>query len=76
MTIPKFLLGDHADHDQDIFIIHTEFPRFILNLVNDDVLWMEDISDAEEEDLAQEMEQLIHQAEAFYDEQMKKFDSL
>lgn len=76
MTIPKFLLGDHADYDKDIFIIHTDFPRFILNLVNDEVLWMEDISDAEEDDLAQEMEQLIHQAEAFYDEQMKKFDSL
>lgn len=76
MSVPKFLLGDHADYNDDIFIIHTEFPRFILNLVNDEVLWLEDIADADEDDLAQEMQGLIHQAEEFYDEQMDKYDTL
>ena len=33
MTLPKFLLGDNTDHPEDIFIIHTEYPQFIINLL-------------------------------------------
>lgn len=73
MQLPKFLLGDHADYGDEIFIIHTEFPRFILNLVNDEVMWMEDIADEDEEALAEEMATLIGQAEKFYDEQIEKY---
>ena len=73
MQLPKFLLGDHADYGDEIFIIHTEFPRFILNLVNDEVMWMEDIADEDEEALSEEMANLIGQAEKFYDEQIEKY---
>ena len=38
-SFPKFLLGDNTDYPDAIFIIHTEFPRFILNLANDEVEW-------------------------------------
>lgn len=73
MQLPKFLLGDHADYGDEIFIIHTEFPRFILNLVNDEIMWMEDIADEDEEALSEEMANLIGQAEKFYDEQIEKY---
>lgn len=75
MQLPKFLMGDHADFMDDIFIIHTEFPRFILNLVTDEVMWMEDIANEDAETLSQEMAQLIAQAEVFYDEQVEKYES-
>lgn len=29
MELPKFLLGDNTDFPDAIFVIHTEFPRFI-----------------------------------------------
>ena len=32
MTLPKFILGDHSDFPSTIFVIHTEFTRFINNL--------------------------------------------
>ena len=35
MSFPKFLLGDNTDFPDSIFVIHTEFPRFIINLEND-----------------------------------------
>lgn len=73
MQLPKFLLGDHADHSEDIFVIHTEFPHFIINLVNDEVVWMEDIADEDEENLAEEMAHLIEAAGKFYDEQVDKY---
>ena len=37
MNMPKFLMGDNTDHQDDIFIIHTEFPQFIINLVDDEI---------------------------------------
>jgi len=74
MELPKFIMGDHADLQDEILVIHTEFPRFIINLVNDQVYWMEDIADEEEDQLAEEMARLIEQADIFYDEQVKRYE--
>ena len=51
MELPKFLLADNTDHPEAIFIVHTEYPRFIINLENDEVEWMEEFSKQDEEDL-------------------------
>ncbi len=42
MELPKFILGDNTDLPNAIFVIHTEFPRFIINLEDDNVEWFED----------------------------------
>ena len=44
MEFPKFLLGDNTDYPTAIFVVHTEFPRFIINLENDEVEWLEEFS--------------------------------
>lgn len=75
MKIPKFLMGDHTDHPNDIFIIHTDYPRFIINLIDDDIEFLEDLRGLEEDDLAGETAILIEEASAFYDEQVKEYDS-
>ncbi len=72
MTLPKFLLGDNTDHPEDIFIVHTEFPQFIINLVNDEIEWMDDLQ-GNEEDLAIEIAQLIEEASLFYDREMERY---
>ena len=50
-SLPKFLLGDNTDYPDAIFIIHTEFPRFILNLADDEVEWLEEFDKEDEEEL-------------------------
>ena len=40
MELPKFLLGDNTDFPDDIFIIHLDYPRFIINLKDDEVEFM------------------------------------
>jgi len=75
MKIPKFLMGDHSNHPDDIFIIHTEYPRFIINLIDDDIEFLEDLRGLEEDDLAGETAILIEEASAFYDEQVKEYES-
>lgn len=74
MEFPKFLLGDNTDYPSAIFIIHTEYPRFIINLENDEVEWLEDFTKEDENDLETEAENLIEQATAFYDREVSRYE--
>jgi hypothetical protein len=73
MDLPKFLMGDNTDHQDDIFIIHTEFPRFIINLIDDEIEWFEDFQGEDQEELENEVASLIEQASAFYDREMERY---
>ena len=70
MELPKFLLADNSSLQNVIFIIHTEYPRFIMNITNDEVHWLEDFDKKDEEILNFESEQLIDDALSFYDKEI------
>ncbi len=72
--VPQFLIGDNTDHPEAVFIIHTEFPRFILNLENDEVEWFDDISGENKEDVTDEVSKLIEEAEAFYQREVDRYE--
>jgi len=74
MVLPKFLLADNSNHPDDIFVLHTEFPRFLINLKDDTVEWFEDLSGEREEDVTTELADLMDRAGAFYDAEMKQFE--
>ncbi|WP_047789288.1 hypothetical protein [Tenacibaculum mesophilum] len=74
MNLPKFLLADNSKHPEDIFVLHTEYPRFLINLKDDEVEWFEDLSNENEQDLANELESLIETAGLFYDAEMEGLD--
>lgn len=73
MQLPKFLLGDNTDFPDDIFIIHTEYPQFIINLVNDEIEWLEDVTGENQDELTNEVNDLIEAASAFYDREMERY---
>ncbi|ALM07571.1 MAG: hypothetical protein ACKVJF_01840 [Flavobacteriales bacterium] len=73
MDFPKFLLGDNTDYPTAIFVVHTEYPRFIINLEDDEVEWLEDFTKEDEKDLEAEAETLIEQATAFYDREISRY---
>ncbi|MGV6844954.1 MAG: hypothetical protein ACWA42_02360 [Lutibacter sp.] len=74
MTVPKFLIGDHSDYQDDIFVIHTEFPRFIINLKNDEIKWLEEFTNADKEELSNQVAGLIEEASAFYDAEINYYE--
>ncbi len=74
MQFPKFLLGDNTDYPTAIFVVHTEYPRFILNLENDEVEWLEDFTAEDEESLSEEAENLIEAATEFYDREIARYE--
>jgi len=59
MELPKFLLGDNTDCADAIFIIHTDYPRFIINLIDDEIEWLEDFAPEDEKELSAETENLM-----------------
>lgn len=74
MEFPKFLLGDNTDFPDAVFVVHTEFPRFIINLENDEVEWLEDFDASDEKELATEAEALISAATEFYDREVSRYE--
>ena len=74
MNLPKFLLSDNSNFPEDIFVLHTEFPRFIINLKDDEIEWFEDLSGENEEDITTELAALMDQAGDFYEAEMKQFE--
>ena len=74
MDFPKFLLGDNTDYPDAIFVIHTDFPRFIINLANDEVEWLEEFDKNEENELLVETQDLIEAANAFYDREVERYE--
>ncbi len=75
MELPKFLLGDNTDYPDGIYIVHTEYPRFIINLENDEVEWLEEFSQEDQKELEAEAENLITAATAFYDREVARYDA-
>lgn len=73
MKLPRFILGDNTDHPESIFIVHTEFPRFIIDLKTDDVEWLEEFDVENQEELTEETNNLIKEASEFYDREVDRY---
>jgi hypothetical protein len=74
--LPKFLVADNTDMPEAIFILHTEYPRFIVNLENDEVDWFDALEKDEETDLEHEVAALLVEAEEFYQREVDRYESL
>ena len=74
MTVPKFLLGDNSAFPDHIFVIHTEFPRFIIDLTIDEIEWLEEFDQQDQSELADETQQAIKDATEWYDSEMAQYD--
>ena len=75
MELPRFLFCDNTDFKDAIFILHMDYPRFIINLVDDEIEWLESLERTDEEQLSIEVAGLIEEASAFYDREMERYDS-
>ena len=73
MILPKFIIGDNTNFPEAIFVIHTEFPRFIINLQNDEVEWLEEFDKEDQKELEDETETAIEEASKFYDNEVAQY---
>ena len=75
MELPKYLLGDNTDYPDAIFIIHTEFPRFVINLANAEVEGLEEFDQHDQKELETETENYIREATEFYDREVARYEN-
>ena len=75
MILPKFILGDNTKFPEAIYVIHTEFPRFIINLQNDEVEWLEEFDKEDQKELEEETETAIEGASKFYDSEVAQYEN-
>ncbi len=73
MTIPTFLIADNSQYPDDIFIIHTDYPRFILNVETEEIDWWDSLK-GDKEEMDSEVTQLIEQAFNFLETEMNSYD--
>lgn len=74
MDLPKFLIADNSSLKDDLFVVHTEYPRFVLNISNDEVHWLEEFDKEDQSSLTSESKPLIELALAFFDSEMKSLE--
>lgn len=74
MELPRFLTADNTDYPKDNFVIHTEYPRFIINLIDDEIEWLEDFTMNDEAEFVNQVAELIDEATTFYDREVKRYD--
>jgi len=72
MSLPKYLIADNSDFPEVVFVVHTEFPRFILNVTNDEIQWFEDFSEEDEDLLPKEAKNFVKEALEFYDREFER----
>ena len=72
MNVPKFLLSSNSDLPEKLFVVHTEYPRFILNIINDEIFWLEEFDENEIKEIKNQTQILINQALDFYDNEIGK----
>ena len=73
-TLPEFLLADSFEHPDAIFVVHTVFPRFVINLQNDELEWWEDFKGEDKEVATQEIAHWVERASNFYDNEIAKYE--
>ena len=73
-NFPKFILGDNTDMPNAMFVVHLEYPRFVLNLDNDEVEWLEEFDEEGTKELEAESENLIEEAIAFYEREITRIE--
>ncbi|MDB2701840.1 hypothetical protein OAP99_01095 [Flavobacteriaceae bacterium] len=74
MDVPKFLIADNSSLKEEIFVLHTEYPRFLLNVSNDDILWLEEFGQDDQEELEKVTQDLIEEALKFFDQEIKSME--
>lgn len=71
--LPEFLLADSTEYPESIFVIHTVFPRFVINLQNDEIEWWESFTAEDKEIATQEVAYWVEKASQYYDQQISSY---
>ena len=74
METPKFLIADDSDYPEKIYILHTDFPRFLLDVETEEIEWFDELEEEPDVDLETEIAELMEKAFDFFDHEMNSYE--
>lgn len=74
METPKFLIADNSEFPEKIYILHTDFPRFLLDIETEEIEIYDEIEEDSETDVETELATLLEEAFAFFDKEMDSYE--
>ena len=74
MKLPKFLLSSNSQFPEELFVVHTEYPRFILNVEEEEVEWLDDLEGDDEDAMADEATKVVGEAFRWCYEELSQYD--
>lgn len=74
MQTPKFLIADNSDYPEKMFILHTEFPRFLLDIETEELEWYDEFEEEPDMELEEEITELLKLAYTFFDKEMDSYE--
>lgn len=74
MQAPKFLIADNSDYPEKMFILHTEFPSFLMDVETEEMEWYDELEEEPGIDIENEVAELIKLAYEFFDKEMDSYD--
>lgn len=74
METPKFLIADNSEFPDKIYILHTDFPRFLLDVETEEIEWFDALEEESDVELETEVAELLEQAYQFFDREMDSYE--
>ncbi|NDW17997.1 hypothetical protein D0T53_03585 [Dysgonomonas sp. 216] len=69
MDLPKFLIADNSDFPENAYVVHTQKPRFVIDVDSEEIKWFG--PEPEADDI---VDDLTQQALAFYESELDKYE--
>jgi len=69
MDLPKFLIADNSDFPENAYVVHTQKPRFVIDVDSEEIKWFG--NEPEGDDVIEELTRL---ALAFYESELDKYE--
>lgn len=74
MQTPEFLIADSSEFPDKIYILHTEFPRFLLDVETEEIEWFDVPEEEADVDMEAEIAALLEQAYQFFDREINTYE--
>jgi len=74
MEMPTFLLCDCTANPDDMYVLHTDYPRFLLNLATDEIELFDEVSSEDDpEEFEEELRKIVERAGEFYESEINEY---
>jgi len=69
MFLPEFLIADNSEFPENVYVIHTEKPRFAFDVDSEEFKWFGPEPEGDDE-----IQELMRKALAFYEAELDAYE--